>query len=505
MLVFFLTETILRLRTTQRKYSSLLSELEKKGLFASSDRPTPALSKGFGGGNNTKKTKAMEENDNKFIANSVKHVIEHLIIKSPPSHREAGLTVVERVACRERYDDKFNGPALNWWKSSFCYGSVSTAGASTFSLEDAMDGCSLSDARPVFGKIDNVLSICPHGLVCCVEGAQWACVEKHLEARSFDRHFATNPRPTNDAEKALAGLLYNINDFEMLDYLGGGAFGKCALARLRSNPAQQCALKLVSVDLVSDHTDLRYLAQEIIHTNKVESVHTAKVLGYFAVPDLALSSDPKYKYTVAIMMEYCGPATLLKHIRSPAIKEMIPPCRAQWACGILEQVLRGVNAIHDKGLSHRDLKPANICVGNDGLVKIIDMGLLRTLPDGNVTNAISSAVGSSPYIPPQGGGATHDEYSVGVILCELICGERPFKHEHEKEFLDAVPVANRLFEAFGFGPYYNAETAANLCNAINSLMTLVMRLLEPSNHMRMKCKEALKEAGNIKGMLGQWE
>lgn len=155
--------------------------------------------------------------------------------------------------------------------------------------------------------------------------------------------------------------------------------------------------------------------------------------------------------------------------------------------------------------AHRDLKPENICISKDGLVKIVDMGMIRELPDGNATNLISSAVGTGPYIPPQGGGTTHDEYSVGVMLCELMCGKRPFEKQ-EKNFSPdkADSVAQKLIEDFGLAPWYESDKG-NIRKGITLLMTLIIRLLEPFNSKRMKCDEALVETSKIKVLLEQWK
>lgn len=153
--------------------------------------------------------------------------------------------------------------------------------------------------------------------------------------------------------------------------------------------------------------------------------------------------------------------------------------------------------------AHRDLKPENICIGKDELVKIVDMGLIRELPDGNITKQISSAVGTGPYIPPQGRGGTHDEYSVGVMLCELMCGKYPFS-EKEKDFAIAKSVSDNLLRDFGLAHW-------SLHEEITSLMELIMSLLEPKNIERMKCDAALEEISRIKerleakDQLGVWD
>jgi len=366
MLTFYLTETILFLRVKPLvNYTNLFEELfENNNLIRDSLLGTeslirpPALSEGYGRHNNKKKDPRMKENDEQFPANSIKYILKHFIIKSHPNHQQAALTVVDRVVCRARNDTTFEDAGTtfyNWWKSSYYYDNImsevpAAADASTYSLTVALNDFRLSgvphELDNEFGRIDNGLIFTWHAIVCCFENTQWDVMERLFQGQGVDAYFKGRRRPKTNAEKALAGVRYKISDFEILDYLGGGSFGRVVLARLKSNPAQQLALKLVSVK----PCELLQLSKEIVLASHVRSDHTAKVLGYFAVPELVLKSE-EGTYTMAIMMEYCGSATLRTHITSQQSKQTQPPLRAIWACGIIEQVLRGVQAIHAQDFS----------------------------------------------------------------------------------------------------------------------------------------------------------
>jgi Tol biopolymer transport system component len=97
---------------------------------------------------------------------------------------------------------------------------------------------------------------------------------------------------------------------------------------------------------------------------------------------------------------------------------------------------------HDKGVVHRDLKPANVMIDQEGRVKVLDFGLAklrRTDFDEGTSLMATEAMtqegvilGTIPYMSPeqiQGEAVDHrtDIFSLGIMLHEMLCGERPFK------------------------------------------------------------------------------
>src|SRR5262249_30189457 len=92
---------------------------------------------------------------------------------------------------------------------------------------------------------------------------------------------------------------------------------------------------------------------------------------------------------------------------------------------------------HAQGIIHRDLKPENMVLGDEeGLhdhLRILDFGLAK-LRDGPAMTA-GLAVGTPSYMSPEQGGAEGtidartDLYAVGVMLFELLAGEKPFQSE----------------------------------------------------------------------------
>ena len=96
------------------------------------------------------------------------------------------------------------------------------------------------------------------------------------------------------------------------------------------------------------------------------------------------------------------------------------------------EVLAGLHFAHQRGVIHRDVKPSNVRVMPDGRVKIMDFGIAR-LQKADATGS-GAIVGTPTYMAPEqitNGAITAatDVFSVGCLLYELLCYQRPFEAE----------------------------------------------------------------------------
>jgi len=117
------------------------------------------------------------------------------------------------------------------------------------------------------------------------------------------------------------------------------------------------------------------------------------------------------------------------------------PQPAGKAADMLATLARAVHVAHVNSTVHRDLKPANILCTSDGILKITDFGLARTLEDNERTHLTleGTPVGTPSYMSPEQAlgktelGPAVDTYALGAILYEMLTGRPPFRGESPLE------------------------------------------------------------------------
>jgi len=151
-------------------------------------------------------------------------------------------------------------------------------------------------------------------------------------------------------------------------------------------------------------------------------------------------------------------ALVMELVEGPTLADRIAqgPIPVDDALPIARQIAEALEAAHEQGIIHRDLKPANIKVRQDGLVKVLDFGVAKALSrpksDADVSDAatatvhatrLGAVVGTAAYMSPeQARGQVVDPrsdiFSFGVVLYELVTGQRPFAGDSTVDVLMAV-------------------------------------------------------------------
>jgi serine/threonine-protein kinase len=206
-----------------------------------------------------------------------------------------------------------------------------------------------------------------------------------------------------------------LGKYEISGILGKGAMGTVYDAH---DPVidRRVAIKTLALPDASDTE-----AQEELARFKRE----AQAAGRLTHPNIVGVFDYGETDRLAyIVMEFVdGPS--LKSLLDK--EERFPPAET---VRIMEALLAGLQFSHERGVVHRDIKPANVMLTRDGQVKIADFGIAR-IESSSMTQA-GTIMGTPAYMSPeqfmgQTVDARTDIYSSGVLLYQMLTGERPFE------------------------------------------------------------------------------
>ncbi len=213
-----------------------------------------------------------------------------------------------------------------------------------------------------------------------------------------------------DAEAVLKSA--GIQGFTPVKALGSGATANVCLCE-RGPEKQQVVLKILKGEGSGDSDLLARFVQEYFAASSIDSPYVAKVYEH------GFSETHAY-----IVMEYFPAGDLRARIQRerPGAEETFL---------IIGSILAALTSVHAAGIIHRDLKPANVMFRDDGTIALVDFGSARRDAD-PVAKTLAGVVIGTPYYlsPEQALGGTADErsdlYSVGVMLYELLTGQRMY-------------------------------------------------------------------------------
>ena len=225
----------------------------------------------------------------------------------------------------------------------------------------------------------------------------------------------------------------SFDGFEIERILGKGGMGTVYLAR------DQRLGRLVALKVLNA-SELAYADRKARFFREAKSAAAIRHQNVATVYDVDETDDG----LPFIIMEYCEGETLSQRIRRR-------PLDSAEFLSIARQIAAGVAAAHHEGIVHRDIKSANIIVESNGVAKILDFGLAKSLPraltdpglEQTFESTSSHFFGTLHFISPeQARGQDADErsdlFSVGVVLYHMASGHLPFNAEAPLMVLDKI-------------------------------------------------------------------
>jgi serine/threonine-protein kinase len=223
------------------------------------------------------------------------------------------------------------------------------------------------------------------------------------------------------ADKLAAGKYkgFGLGSYLILDQLGQGGMGQVYLAE-HAHMRRLVALKVLPPPMYEENP----VARE-------RFLREARAAGTLDHPNIVRVYDlcPEGKI-LYLVMEY------VEGISLQALVHRHGPLDVAAACHYVRQVAFGLQHAHQMGFVHRDIKPANVLLERTGLVKLLDLGLVRSESDAGslLTKQLDnkSILGTADYVAPEQAVDSSkvderaDIYSLGATLYFLLAGRPLF-------------------------------------------------------------------------------
>ena len=205
-----------------------------------------------------------------------------------------------------------------------------------------------------------------------------------------------------------------LGKYEIESTLGKGAMGVVYKA-FDPHIERTVAIKTVRKDLVDPDVATQFMARFKNEAKAAGRLHHPNIVGIYEYGE-----DDKVAF---IAMEYVDGTGLREYLNRKARFEL------GQLVAIATQLLQALEFAHARGVVHRDIKPANLILTSSGVLKVADFGIARI--DTSSLTMTGMVMGTPSYMSPeqcQGRDSDHrtDLFSAGVVLYELLTGERPF-------------------------------------------------------------------------------
>ena len=231
-----------------------------------------------------------------------------------------------------------------------------------------------------------------------------------------------------------------IGRYQILEQIGEGGMGSLYLAR---DPAID---RLVAIKVLRRGFDTEALRERF--------TREARAAGRLRHPNIVTIFDVgEHDGDPFIAMEFLAGETLGELVRHGAGLSLSRRLK------LLEELCDGLAYAHRAGMVHRDIKPANLMVDAEGVLKILDFGIVR-VGDSGMTQA-GVLVGTINYMSPEqvlGTGVDHrsDIFAVGLVAYELLSGKQAFVGTMKDGLLRRIPNAE-IAPLSGLVPDLDAE------------------------------------------------
>ena len=221
-----------------------------------------------------------------------------------------------------------------------------------------------------------------------------------------------------------AELPEKIGSFKIISELGSGAMGTIYHA-MHGTLDRPVALKILPPEFSRNP---EYIARFLREARTVAALKHENVVQVYD------AGEDNGKYFIAMeLVDGSNLEQYLEEKKQLGEKEVLE---------LLLQAAKGLAAAHARGLVHRDIKPENLLLGKDGILRVVDFGLVMESGSTTQLTATGACLGTPMYMSPEQADGTPadartDIYSLGACFYRIFTGQPPFS---------AATVMNLLFK-----------------------------------------------------------
>jgi serine/threonine protein kinase len=264
-------------------------------------------------------------------------------------------------------------------------------------------------------------------------------VQSLISAHELEGSFIDSPAGRQAAEMLASAhsescIGQTVGSFSILSLLGRGGMGEVYLAQ-DSKLGRKVALKLLPEEFTRKEDLVRRF---VLEAKAASGLNHPNIV---TVYEIGQTGSSHFMAT-----EYIEGETIRRHFK-----------RGRMSLGeildVVIQIAGALSAAHARGIIHRDIKPENIMLRPDGYVKILDSGLAKLLSGSPTPSADLEAatlvkmdtepgvmLGTPYYLSPEQArglnvDARADNFSLGVMIYEMLAGRRPFVGETKVDAL----------------------------------------------------------------------
>lgn len=225
--------------------------------------------------------------------------------------------------------------------------------------------------------------------------------------------------------------LGKLGRYDIIRILGKGAMGMVYEAR-DPNLERRVAIKTIKVDALSQEASAEYEARFRTEARSAARLQHPHIVSVY---DSGRHGDMAY-----LVMEL---------VQGDDLKQLLDrgvTFSLAQATHLMCDLLSALDYAHRQHIVHRDVKPANLLVEADGRVKLTDFGVARIQDSGDATRTRGSMVGTLKYMAPEqvqglAVDARADIFAAGVVLYQLLTGQRPFDGASDFAIIQQIVAA----------------------------------------------------------------